>query len=140
MNHATLTEVLQPRHAGAPIRCVKPAVVPPGSIQENIISTAAVKIRGIYARNVRAVRYDAARPESFFDACLETRLVADEAEQHADDDTVASIARAIFERANWFADLLRPTTAEAQALMREEAIKAARTARTFFARQQALDM
>ena len=50
----------------------------------------------------------------------------------------ASIAGAIFARAGWFGDLVRPTTLEGQVQMQVAAIEAARLAKPFFAKQASL--
>lgn len=137
-NNALLEKVLQPRPVGAVPRCVKPAQFERGSLQDELVERAAAAVRRIYSAGQRRVSYDERRPEPFFDACFDTYSVVLEVEDAVEDDTTASIAVAIFERAGWARDLLRPTTLEAQVRMQVEAVQAARQAKQFFARQAAL--
>lgn len=137
-NNALLENVLQPRPVGAVPRCVKPAQFERGSLQDELVERAAAAVRSIYSAGQRRVSYDEQRPEHFFDACVDTFSVALEVEEAIEDGTTASIAAAIFERAGWTRDMLRPTTLEAQVRMQVEAVQAARQARQFFARQAAL--
>lgn len=136
-NNDLLSQVLQPRPAGT-VRFVKPAQLERGSLQDELVGRAAATVRSIYSSNQRRVAYDEKRPEPFFDACFDTFSVALEVEEAIEDDTTASIAAAIFERAGWTGDLLRPTTLEAQVRMQLEAIDAACKAKQFFARQASL--
>ncbi len=145
MNHtttrqvtATVEEVLQPRPAGAPMRCVQPAQYTPGSPQERLVSAAARTVRDIYLDGIRNVPFDAAQPDAFWSECAETYCAALEVEQVAADDHEASIALSVFERAGFLSDRLRPTTLRAQVEMQIAALDAARQARWMFARQSQL--
>ena len=135
---ATFEEVLQPRPAGAPMRCVKPASYTPGSVQERLVSAAARTVRDIYLDGIRNVPFDAAQPDAFWSECAETYCSALEVEQIAADDHEASIALSVFERAGFYSDRLRPTTLRAQVEMQIAALDAARQARWMFARQSQL--
>lgn len=136
--HATLTDVLQPRPCDIQLRCVQPLAADPGSVQEQLIGKAAEKVRSLYYASQRRVAYDEKSPESFFDACYDTYCAAAEVEQVAEDDTTASIALAVFKRAGWFHELLRPTTLAGQVQMQIEALEAARRVKPFLAHQAAL--
>lgn len=135
---ATIEEVLQPRPAGAPLRCVKPASYTPGSVQERLVSAAAQTVRNIYLDGIRNVPFDAERADVFWSECAETYCAALEVEQIAADDHEASIALSVFERAGFLSDRLRPTTLRAQVEMQIAALDAARQARWMFARQSQL--
>jgi len=134
----TVAEVLLPRPCNITMRCVQPAEYAVGSPQDRLVRLAADKMRAIYVNGARSVRYDEQAPELFFDQCADTFQAAQEVEQCAADDQEASIALAVFERAGWFRDLLRPTTLRAQVEIQLLAIGTARQARLLFAQQQAL--
>lgn len=137
-NSHTLAQVLQPRPCNLELRCVQPMAFEPGSLQEKVVTSAALKVRDLYANNQLRVAYDERCPEPFFDACYDTYSVALEVEQVVADDTTAAIAWSIFERAGWGRDRLKPTTLAGQVRMQVEAIEAAVKARQFFAKQAAL--
>lgn len=135
---ATLEEVLQPRPAGEPVRCVKAAEYERGTPQERLVASAAKTVRSIYVDGSRRMGYDPEYSDIFWSECAETMRTVLEVEQVASDDHEASVAMAVFERAGFFSDRLRPTTLRAQVEMQIAALDAARQARWLFAQQTQL--
>lgn len=135
---ATLEQVLQPRPPVLGIRCVQPANYEPGSAQERFVSSAAQTVRSLYLDGARNLGYDPERPDIFWSECADTFCTVLEVEQAAADDHEASVALAVFERAGFFSDRLRPTTLRAQVEMQIAALDAARQARWLFAQQTQL--
>lgn len=124
-----------------PLQSVKsysPAPVPAGSEIEAVMLSAAKQIRTTYASGKRYVEYNAKDPSDYFTACGETWSAVLEAEQQAQDELEAKLVNSVFEKTGWFQANLRPTRLQTQKEIAAIAVKAARHAKQFYAKQASL--
>lgn len=135
MNAQLIKEVLRPRPGDAVFRMVRPASVEAGTFQAQLVDDAAAAVRQLYYRGQRRVGYDANRPEGNFDACVDTFITTVDVEQNVTDERTAALAMAIFERAGFFRELLRPTTPAARDAIKSAVVQAAERVRWLSAEQ-----
>lgn len=133
---SVLNEVLRPVPL-QPVRQVRPIEVPEGTVAEQVIERAAKRLRAQMLAGRARVEFDSKDPSDYMTACADTWLVMTDLEAVLSDEE-AAVANAIFERAGWFNTDLKPTTRRAQVEMQVAVRNAARSARNFFAQQQAL--